>query len=371
MTATNISEIGNEFFLVRSKEKDLHRNIYFKKFKNNGNSVNMIFDPGTKLDGDLVLESSKKLFGGLENIDIIFLSHQDPDVSSLTPFILAGAKNSVLITSIDTFRLVSMYGIPENRVFFIENFNTEILTIKKTRHKVTFIPAYYCHFRGAMMFYDYESKILFSGDFASGLNTRNGAGPYANEESWEGIKEFHTIYMPSSLAVKETVNRIGLLNPIPDIIAPQHGDIIGRDLMIDFLTRLDELVVGIDYIKKTEPQRDQLLNCLTDFIQRVKKSYPDEWLKLREALIKPGQFTSVFKIQMDAVTEIKIDPIDALRHLLLAIESTTEPSLINRIKNMLHFELESHNVLVPSSILSKLATAEEKPGTAIPGEVFQ
>ena len=120
MTAAfSISEIGKEFFLVRTTEKDLHRNIYFKRFKNSNNTVNMIFDPGTKLDGDLVMESSKKLFGGMQNIDIIFLSHQDPDVSSLTPFIMAGAEKSVLITSIDTFRLVHMYGIPRRRAFFI------------------------------------------------------------------------------------------------------------------------------------------------------------------------------------------------------------------------------------------------------------
>lgn len=359
MSKVKISEIGNEFFLVRTKEEDLHRNIYFKRFKNNGNTVNMIFDPGTKLDGDLVMEASKTLFGGIQNIDIIFLSHQDPDVSSLTPFIMAGVKKSTLITSIDTFRLVSMYGISKKRVFFIENFNTEILTIKKTGHKIRFVPAYYCHFRGAMMFYDYESKVLFSGDFAGGINTRKGEGLFANEESWEGIKVFHTIYMPSTLAVKETVNRIGLLNPLPDTIAPQHGDIISSDLMVDFLTRLDELEVGIDYIKKIEPQRDLLMDSLTDFINRIKKSYPNEWVKLREALNEPGQFTTVFKIQMDTLTDIKIDYIDALRHLIGLIERVADPSLINEIKTFLNFELENHHVMLPLSILSKLKISDE------------
>ena len=355
-----ISEVAEEFFLVRSKEKDFHRNIYFKRFKNGSKSVNMVFDPGTKLDGDIVMEASSKLFGGIQNIDIIFLSHQDPDVSSLTPFLLAGAKKSVLITSIDTFRLVSMYGISEKRTLFVENFNTEVLKIKKTGHTVRFVPAYYCHFRGAIMFYDYESSVLFSGDFAGGVNTRKGDGYLATEDSWEGIKIFHTIYMPSNLAVKETVNRIGLLSPIPEVIAPQHGDIIEGDLVVDFLTRLDQLEVGIDYIKKAEPQQELLLNALNSFIHRVRKNYPGLWDNFKKALKKPGQFTTVFKIDDNSITDIKIDYMDALRYLIGVIEKEIEPSLVNEVKTFLNFEIENNNVMIPMSILSKLKTEDEQ-----------
>lgn len=359
MSTVNISEIGNEFFLARTKEKDFHRNIYFKRFRKNENTVNMIFDPGTRLDSDIIIESAKKLFGSIQNIDIIFLSHQDPDVSSLTPVIMASAKKSVLITSVDTFRLVSMYGISEPRVFLIENFNSEMLTIKKTGHKIRFVPAYFCHFRGATMFYDYESKILISGDFAAGVNTRNGNGFFADEESWEGIKVFHTIYMPNSLAVKETINRIGLLNPLPDIIAPQHGDLINSDLLLEFLTRLDNLEVGIDYIKTEEPQKDLFMDSLAEFINRIKKSYPDEWEKLKKALNKPGQFTTVYKVTMDTIIDIKIDPTDALSYLIGLIESSVNPSLVDEIKTLLNFELENHNLMLPLAILSKLRKPDE------------
>ncbi len=354
-----ISEISKEFYMLRSKEKDLHRNIYFKRFRNDGQSVNVIFDPGTKLDGDIVMQASKKLFGGIQNTDIIFLSHQDPDVSSLVPFILAGAKNSILMTSVDTFRLVSMYGIDEKRVVLVENFNTEVLKIKKTGHRFRFVPAYYCHFRGAMMFYDYESGVLFSGDFAAGLNTRKGNGFYANEESWEGIKSFHTIYMPSNLAVRETVNRIGMLNPLPEIIAPQHGDVLTGDFMLEVLTRLNEIDVGIDYIKTTEPQKELLMNSITDFISRLKTTYPDEWDRIKEELNRPGQFTTVFKIELDAIKDIKIDYTDALRYLIGVIERKVSPFTLAEIKTMLNFELETNNVMIPITIQSKLKTQDE------------
>jgi hypothetical protein len=113
------------------------------------------------------------------------------------------------------------------------------------------------------------------------------------------------------------------------------------------------------------------MNSFTDFINRVKNSYPNEWAILREALIEPGQFTSVLKIQMDSVTEIKIEPIDALRHLIRLIETVIEPSLTNEIKTMLHFELENQHVMLPISILSKLETSDGQTGTARPLEFFQ
>ncbi len=360
MTQAKISEIGANFFLVRSGERDFHRNIYFKKFSNNGQNINMIFDPGTKLDGDLVMDASKKLFGGVQNIDIIFLSHQDPDVSSLAPFILAGSKKSVLLTSIDTFRLVSMYGISEKRVMLIENLKSEILTIKKTGHKIRFVPAYYCHFRGAMMFFDYESKILFSGDFAAGINTRKGDGIFATEESWEGIKAFHTIYMPSNSAVRETVDRIGLMNPLPEIIAPQHGDVIKGEYTIEFLTRLSEIEIGIDYLKKIEPQKELLIETISSFIDRLKTAFPDEWKKLKEELKKPGQFTTVFKIIDETILDIKIDYLDALRYLIDSIERLSNPENIDQIKTFLNFELENHNLILPIEIQNKLKSEDKE-----------
>jgi hypothetical protein len=62
---------------------------------------------------------------------------------------------------------------------------------------------------------------------------------------------------------------------------------------------------------------------------------------------------------MDTVTDIKIDNVDALRHLIGLTERIVEPSLVNEIKTLLNFELENHNVILPSSILSKLKPSDE------------
>ena len=175
-----ISEVGKNFILMRSPEEDFHRNIYLKKFIQDGQLVSsMIFDPGTKLDMADLMVFLKDQIGGLENLEMIFLSHQDPDLTSNTPMVMANAKKSLLITSVDTWRLVKMYGIPQNRVFTTESFDSDTVNVKKTPLKIQFIPAPFCHFKGAMMTYDHESRVLFTGDFFSGVNSQTDDAIYA------------------------------------------------------------------------------------------------------------------------------------------------------------------------------------------------
>lgn len=84
----NIYEIGKGFYLLRSDELDCHRNIYVTIFKNGDKKVKMIMDLGSRLDMEALQKSCEKLIGGLNKIDIMFLSHQDPDVSSSSHFLL-------------------------------------------------------------------------------------------------------------------------------------------------------------------------------------------------------------------------------------------------------------------------------------------
>ena len=169
-------EIGQVVLLLRSDEVNFHRNICVKRFGGGSEAMrSMVFDPGTKLDLKDLLPALKKLVGGMDKLDYIFLSHQDPDVSSNSSMILSYAPNSQLITSIDTWRLVKMYGL-QKRFLAAENLHSSRLPIAGTDQEIHFISAMYCHFRGAQMAYDPESGILFSGDVMGGLNTAREPG---------------------------------------------------------------------------------------------------------------------------------------------------------------------------------------------------
>ncbi len=334
-------EIGKNFFVLRSKEEDFHRNIYLKKFDNkDGTSLNMIFDPGTKLDMKELLPFLTETIGGIKNVHIIFLSHQDPDLTANAPVILQSAPKSILITSLDTWRLVKMYGIPEHRVKTIESFNSLTVKFKKSGLSIKFIPARYCHFRGAAMVYDYESRILFTGDFFAGVNTRKSDGIYATEESWEGIKLFHQLYMPTNKAIKTAIESISMLNPFPEIIAPQHGDIIKGEMVTEFMTRLMDLPVGMDLIESTTADSDLVMVGLNNFFELVNVNFPEIFETMVMHFKKQADFTTPFEVKNGRITQLKTSPDTALLQVADFLEKIEDEDLKTSLKGIMMDSLD-------------------------------
>lgn len=323
-----IEEIGREFYLISSPEAELNRNIYLKRFisSDRKEKVNMLLDPGTPLDFEFLAKALKELIGGISKVDLVFISHQDPDVSSNLKAILAGSPNATILSSIDTFRLVSMYGLPQKNLKAIESFKKDILKISKTGHLIQFIPAYYCHFRGSYMFYDFESRVLFSGDFLGGTKTKSGDGIYADESSWTGISIFHQIYMPTKKALLLTIDRIGYLNPLPEVIAPQHGNIIKGDLIFNFITKLTNLDVGIDLLSWTKSETDNLIIALNQFLLSLKEVDIKVYEDLLEKMKKRGEFTTIFNFSQDVIKEVKLLPKDAVDFIVRILHETDNPN---------------------------------------------
>ena len=360
----SLHEIGKEFYLLRSEEPEFHRNIYFKRFIGpDGSQVNMIMDPGTKLDLSRVIAAANHLFGGLQNLDIIFVSHQDPDLTSNLDAILTAAPKALLLASIDSWRLIRMYGLPDNRFKAIEDFRTDTLKIRKTGHLIKFVPAYYCHFRGAMMVYDFESRVLFTGDFMGGTDTRKGPGVYATEESWPGIAMFHSIYMPTNSVVRSTIDRIGMLDPFPEVIAPQHGDVIKGDLVYDFLGRLMELDVGLDLMEKEKPEKETLVIAVNEFLDKLKASNAPVYKVILARLKEPGKFTTPFYVPAEVVVDVKVDVNDALRFLWDSIdEKIPDVSTQRMVKKLLLSTLKQYDIKLPFKV--DITLEEETPPEA-------
>ena len=340
-----IHEIGRNFFMIRSREKDFHRNIYLKKFcGKNGQAVNMLFDPGTKLDMATLLPLMKEKAGGIMKTHLIFLSHQDPDLTANVGAIMSSAPGAHLICSVDTWRLVRMYGLPENRVRTVETFDSYAIRVKSSGHRIRFVPARYCHFRGAMMLYDYESRVLFTGDFLGGVNTREGDGIHADESSWEGIKLFHQLYMPSSRAVRKTVERINLLSPPPEVIAPQHGDIVKGELVREFLDRLSRLQVGIDLVEDNNPEIDLVIMGINNFLELMEMNFPEVHSRFMERMQKTNDFTSPFVFTAGKVNAVKISPDNALLQVYGLLDEIADGEVRRHLRGMLSNSLDQMNV---------------------------
>jgi glyoxylase-like metal-dependent hydrolase (beta-lactamase superfamily II) len=320
-----ITEIGKEFYQIRSPEKDFHRNIYLKRFIGaDGSMIPMIFDPGTRLDLKYLLPFLQEKIGGMENLKLIFLSHQDPDLSANLSLIMSNAPQSQLVTSIDTWRLVKMYGVPEKRSKTIESFHSDEMLVRKTQHKIRFVPARYCHFRGSMMVYDYESRVLFSGDLFGGVNTKPEGGIYATEDSWEGISLFHQLYMPSTVALRQTMEIISLLHPFPEIIAPQHGDIVAGENVYTFLERLSQLTVGAELASQADLQKGQALLAINNFFSYLQEHCKPAWKIFSRGFQKGKHIFTPFILVNGQATELKVSPSVTFQQIIHVLNTSPE-----------------------------------------------
>lgn len=341
-------EIAKEFYLLKSDEKDFHRNMYLKKFiGTKGEKVNLLMDPGTRLDMPKLVKALEHLIGGVQNLDLIFLSHQDPDLTSNLPALLASAPKAIILASMDTWRLIKMYGIAENRFKAVEEFRSQVLKIKKTGHTIQIIPVPYCHFRGSIMLYDYESRVLFSGDLMAGVNAKNGKEIFATEEAWEGISLFHQIYMPSTIALREALGRIAMLQPPPEVIAPQHGQVIKGELVMEFLMRMSELEVGVELFVKKGPEKDQVLLALNEFFDSLERAYPHIHSNLMEKMRSSGNFTSPFIFSGPHLVDIKVGSEDVVRYVWENLKRVAGEETLAGLKALLFNALQQYNLPLP------------------------
>jgi len=362
MSNKEIFEIGKEVYLIKSDEHDFHRNIFLKRFVGSDGVVkNLIFDPGTKVDLPRLLDALKKLIGGIQNVDFVFLSHQDPDVSSNINMVLTTAPRAAVIASLDTWRLVKMYGLPEKRFWGVESLKSDVVKIKKTGHKIAFIPALYVHFRGAMMLYDFESDVLFPGDFMGGLNTRSGGGIYATEDSWKGISLFHQLYIPCNKAIQNAVGRIGMLPKIPGVVAPQHGDILKGKLVETFLDRLTRLDVGLD-ISETGSDKELILLALNKFLEIFQVQQGNNFAALMVELKKPGDFTTFFTISDNTILDLKISDQSAISHFWESMSKFIPGEILPLTAALFVDTMEEFGIPVPHdvSIQVKKYTVEDE-----------
>jgi glyoxylase-like metal-dependent hydrolase (beta-lactamase superfamily II) len=348
----HVTLIGEEFYHIKSAEEILHRNIYIKRFVGrDGAEGVMVFDPGSKADAAAVWEALEQVAGGVENVDLVFLSHQDPDVASNAKFLVDSAPRATVLASVDSWRLLNMLGIPDTRFYLVESWGGEPLHLRKTGHLVQPVPAHYCHFRGSTMLYDPESRVLFSGDFLGGVNTRAGEGIYADETSWAGISLFHQIYMPAKRAVQETIGRILELKPFPEVIAPQHGDVLQGAYITEFLSRLAKLDVGVDLVKLQDPEREAGLAAFNAFFAQLATCAPEAYDELWKEINRSQEFTSLFDFSRRKITDVKVSVGNAVVYLCNTLDKVIARPERDQLKLVLLVELEDRGLRVPSFCL--------------------
>jgi flavorubredoxin len=315
MDLSKAVEISDSIHWVGTGSKSiLSRNSYLRVFSAGGKNINLLIDPGPPVDLDIIATKITDVIENVARINMIFVNHQDPDVVGNLPYFSRMNPNCHILATEDTWRLVNLLGL--NSKFFrpVERFSTTRASLP-SGHLLQFVATPFCHFRGACMLYDLESRILFTGDLFGGIAAQ---GLFATEENWTGIKAFHQLYMPSNDALKLAVDRIRQLDPAPLMIAPQHGGIIKGDLIETFLSKLESLKVGLDIIVALKDQLPILLAAVNEIVDLMREVVGEEKIdSIMKAFHPDGSYPSLFILSRNnKVLEIKGEPFETMETMV-------------------------------------------------------
>ncbi|MBZ4374193.1 hypothetical protein [Corallococcus sp. AS-1-6] len=274
-------EIAPETFWVGKREPGgiFFANPFLRRFRGTDPRTakpaefNLLIDPGSSSDFSTIHTKVVSLIGGMDRLSALFINHQDPDVGSSANIISARySPRASILCSEDTWRLIVHFNLPRNRFIPTEKF-TGGLSVP-TGHKLLPVPSPFCHFRGAVMLYDPQTRVLFTGDLFGGLTDSKAQGLWAEESDWTGIRAFHQIYMPVNSALVRAVAAIRKLTPAVEMIAPQHGRIIRGKLVQQFLERMERLQVGLDIIDEAQDRSHlQAWNAVLDRVLTLARGY--------------------------------------------------------------------------------------------------
>ena len=310
------SELAPGVYWVGAGTKTfLSRNSFLRIFKGNGTTGTLLIDPGPTNDLDSLSQKvSAVLPGGLAKINLAFINHQDPDVLGVLPMLTKLNQNLTVIATEDTWRLANLNGMSQTPFRAVDKVQGQRVVLP-TGHTLQFIPTPFCHFRGACMIYDLESRILFTGDLFGGIAA---SGLHATEANWAGIKAFHQLYMPSNEAIRMAIKKIRALEPAPLALMPQHGGLIKGELIELFMNRMEELQVGLDIISSLSEKMPALIAGLNEIMSEVREVLGSDEVHRIMGFFKPdGTYPAMFTLGDDEqVKDIKGEPVEAVEALL-------------------------------------------------------
>ncbi|AEA33727.1 beta-lactamase domain protein [Hippea maritima DSM 10411] len=179
----------------------------------------------------------------LDDIDVIFFSHQDPDVSSGIPMWLSVTNANVYISDL-WVRFLPHFGITDfSRIKGIPDGGQRLGDLEV-------IPAHFMHSPGNHIVFDSKSKILFNADIGAAVFNEGGEYLFVDKDNFNAhtalMEGFHKRYIASSNACRYYVNKVRSLSP--KMIAPQHGGVFRDEAVEMFLNWLGNLKCGTDII---------------------------------------------------------------------------------------------------------------------------
>lgn len=225
--------------IARDPEKPNHlidTNEYLITSDNRG----LLCDPGGQEIFPAVFSTLSQVFDP-RNIDILFASHQDPDIISSLAYWYAFNPDIPCYVSGLWSTFIPHFGGNESTIHSIPDQGCDIHLGKLTLQA---IPAHYLHSSGNFHLYDPVAHILFSGDVGAALLPPEHSELFVTnfDQHIRFAEGFHKRWMGSTHAKLDWCERVSKLNI--DMMCPQHGAIYQGADVERFINWFAELEIG-------------------------------------------------------------------------------------------------------------------------------
>lgn len=226
-------EIAPDIFWVGFYDPlaNFHCNPYLIVVKGEG----ILIDPGSIPDFPKVAFKLSSVLG-FNKIKYIVISHQDPDLASSIPVFekVINNKDLRIITTERVSFLTHYYG-----------FNTPYRLVEEgplvfNGRRFEFMRTPYLHAPGAFITYDPRNKVMFSSDIFGAFSEEWDL--YADKKYPQKMYSFHHNYMPPGKVLANQIKKFEKLDL--ELIAPQHGSIIKKELIPACFKALKTMKVG-------------------------------------------------------------------------------------------------------------------------------
>jgi flavorubredoxin len=206
----------------------------------------MVLDPGGhKIYSRVLSDTMNQLGGG--KLELILLSHQDPDiVAAINGWLMT--TDAIAYASTLWLRFIPHFGLDRLVITKLKGVPDGGMTLDLRGCKLQLLPAHFLHSPGNFQVYDPISKILYSGDLGASI----GHG-YAEVSDFDShlqyMEGFHRRYMSSRRSMQAWASMVRKLDI--ELIAPQHGAFFrGKPMVNRFIDWCDQLECGVDLIEQ-------------------------------------------------------------------------------------------------------------------------
>ena len=241
-------EKGNKFVWLSIDEGEMDKGILTNQYLLVVKDKGVLFDPGGPLVFERVFDVMQR-FIKPEDVEYIFLSHEDPDIVSGLSLWTSYCPNAKILISDLWDRFLPHVGV-EVKMNVI-TIPVKGMEVDLYGDKLKIVPAHFLHSPGNFHLYDPVTKVYFSGDLGAAVFPKGTWYIIVDnfEEHKKYMEGFHRKYMASRKALDLWLKQIEGLDI--KVIAPQHGAVFeGENVrkFIDWLKSLDK--VGIDFLEE-------------------------------------------------------------------------------------------------------------------------